>query len=214
MSLSQLFKPAKPPDDWLMLPQGDWLQAKVQKRLDTWLPRLLGDNLLKVGSLSRALDTEKAAMSSTIQINRVPAEAVDLLSKTHEIPISCTSIDLAISALTLDFTRKPHTTIRELHRVLVPDGHLILVNFNPWSFWGLGKLVAGITGRVPWNASFYSPSRINDWLYLLGFDLLDYEFFAHGPPFSWGKHAKFQLLGEYFPKTGAVVMMLLRKNTV
>lgn len=214
MSLARLFKPAKPPDDWRMLPQGEWLQGKVQGQLDAWLPRLLGDNLLKVGSLSRMLNTEQASMSETFRINRVPDTAIDVLSKTHEMPIQSNSMDLAISALTLDFTRKPHTTIRELHRVMVPDGHLIMVNFNPWSFWGVGKLVAGITGRVPWNASFYSPSRINDWLYLLGFDLIDYEFFAHGPPFSWGKHPKFEALGEYFPKLGGVVMMLLRKNTV
>jgi len=36
---------------------------------------------------------------------------------------------------TLEFTNDPHQVLREVDRVLIPEGHVVILAFNPWSLW-------------------------------------------------------------------------------
>ena len=64
----------------------------------------------------------------------------------------------------------PHGIQREVDRILVPDGHIIVLGFNPWSFWGVRRWFMSLRRGIPWCCHFISPTRMKDWLSLLGFD--------------------------------------------
>jgi SAM-dependent methyltransferase len=85
------------------------------------------------------------------------------------LPIASDSVDVVLLFHTMDFYHDPHQTLREVERVLIPEGRVIIVGFNPWSLWGLRRLFSGRSGRPPWNGRFISIHRIHDWLSLLGF---------------------------------------------
>ena len=68
----------------------------------------------------------------------------------------------------LDLAEAPHQVLREAHRVLTPEGYLILSGFNPWSAAGLLKLMRRRKG-MPWSPGWLAPGRVKDWLALLGF---------------------------------------------
>ncbi|MHB1951860.1 MAG: SAM-dependent methyltransferase, partial [Acidiferrobacteraceae bacterium] len=63
----------------------------------------------------------------------------------------------------------PHQVLRETHRVLVPEGHAVILGFNPLSLWGVQRIFSRGRG-VPWSAQFIRLMRIRDWLALLDFE--------------------------------------------
>ena len=50
-------------------------------------------------------------------------------------------------------------------------GHLVIVGFNPISFWGMWQSVAKFRGGAPWNGQYIRPGRLMDWLNLLNFEI-------------------------------------------
>ena len=52
----------------------------------------------------------------------------------------------------LEFADEPHQVLREVERVLVPEGHLVITGFNPASLWGL-RQAAGALRRFAVSAA-------------------------------------------------------------
>ena len=84
----------------------------------------------------------------------------------------------------------PHDTLREVERVLVPEGRVLIVGFNPASLWGLRQQVghlrrsAGLGGTpyLPRAGEFIGHRRVRDWLRLLGFEAERGRFGCWRPP--------------------------------
>ena len=62
-----------------------------------------------------------------------PWGEVHLRAKCHELPIATQSIDLVLLPHVLEFAEEPHAVLREVDRVMMPEGRLVIVGFNPWS---------------------------------------------------------------------------------
>ena len=78
--------------------------------------------------------------------------------------------------------------MREIHRILTPQGHLVLIGFNPFSLFGLGQLGLKLSGVRLWKS--WSPingARLKDWLHLLGFEIISYDTVCHIPELGSGK---------------------------
>ena len=100
----------------------------------------------------------------------------------------------------LEFSENPHQVLREVERVLRPEGSLIISGFNPRSLWGFKKSVGrmkkslgglrrvqGSNQDYPWNGNFIALPRIKDWLALLSFEVAGGRFAAYAPPFQQTK---------------------------
>ena len=96
------------------------------------------------------------------------------------LPFAANCLDLIVLAHPLELSEHPHEVLREASRVLVGNGHLLLVGFNPWSWYGLYRLLA--VGRFPWNQHFYGLRRVRDWLAVLNFRTEDCRYAAFRPP--------------------------------
>lgn len=102
-----------------------------------------------------------------------------------ELPFETGSLDLVVMPHVLEFSEHPHHILREVERVLRPEGTVIISGFNPMSLWGLRRLL-GSKGGYPWNGHFIALTRMKDWLALLGFEVVDGRFAGYAPPFQQG----------------------------
>ena len=73
-----------------------------------------------------------------------------------------------VRSLALEVARDPHLTLREVERVLVPEGRVVICGFNPNSLWGLSKSCKRGFSQV---GDFIGQRRLRDWLQLLSFEV-------------------------------------------
>lgn len=112
----------------------------------------------------------------------LPAGAA-LVTHAAALPFPESSIDMLVLPHTLELSADPHAVLREVERVLRPDGRLIVSGLNPASLWGWRQYRAracaqlGLTHArwarpyLPQAGAFIGPWRLKDWLELLNFDI-------------------------------------------
>lgn len=104
------------------------------------------------------------------------------------LPFPERSLDLVVLPHTLELNVDPHATLREVDRVLVPDGRVVICGLNPASLWGLRQRRANLTRRLgigepylPDTGEFIGYWRMRDWLRLLGFEVESSRFGCYRP---------------------------------
>lgn len=138
------------------------------------------------------------------------ASAMPFADKTH---------DLIVLPHTLDFCEDPHGVLREINHILVPQGCVVITGFNGLSIWGAIRLMMKGTDRAPWNGRFQIVRRVQDWLSLLGFELVGAAMMAYQPPLQndqWrSKLAFIDTIGaRWWPGLGAVYVIVGRKKEI
>jgi SAM-dependent methyltransferase len=141
-----------------------------------------------------------------------PATGPDLSRDCHELPLATQSIDLVVLPHVLEFAAEPHAILREVDRVMMPEGRLVIVGFNPWSLWGLRSALGFSRDEYPWNGRFLSLLRVKDWLALLGFDVTPGRLIGYAPPFDRavgaGRFGFMEPAGDRWWAVGGAVYML------
>ncbi len=126
-------------------------------------------------------------------IAREPRRTVTLCCSFDALPFPSGTIDLAVLPHTLESARDPHATLAEVDRVLVPEGRVVIIGFNPASLWGLrqwigwGERLAADHGEAFGQAhvaEFLGYRRVRDWLRLLSFDIEGGRFGLWRPPLA------------------------------
>lgn len=120
-------------------------------------------------------------------------DAVSLLANNEAMPWQTDSIDAFVLPHVLEVCDDPHQLLRELDRCLIPEGHLIILGFNPYGTWGLRRLLSGRRSGVPWDLRFTSLPRLNDWLSLLGYAMVQTEYFF--PKLPWQRAGRSERTG-------------------
>jgi SAM-dependent methyltransferase len=205
---------------WLKHSYGRLLESAVRVELARILPNLFGYHLLQLG----AWDGENLLEGSRIQ-HRVIVGACtdadtscrDLVADIDTLPIATDSVDVVLLPHALEFNDSPHDVLREVERVLVPEGHVVIVVFNPLSLWGLARLWLGRRRRAPWNGRFFTATRVKDWLALLGFDVVLSQSIFFRPPLRHEpmlQRLQFleRLGARWWPLLGAVTVLVGRKR--
>ena len=150
------------------------------------LPNLFGYYVVQVGRLGRfdLLGQSRILQRLVVELDGDPAatQYPAACGSATALPVDSHSVDVVVMPHILEFEAHPHEALREALRVLVPEGHLVLCGFNPWSLLGLRQLL-GPRRAMPWSGHFLGLSRIKDWLALLGFDVLALESCFFRPPF-------------------------------
>lgn len=98
-----------------------------------------------------------------------PASGVGTVhGEPSALPFGTASVDLLILPHVLEFEEDPHQVLREVERVLKPEGRLFVISFNPLSLHGLIQYFPRRNSF--WHFNFIPHHRILDWMYLLKFD--------------------------------------------
>lgn len=166
-------------DNWLDSPQGHYVMAWEQARIDVMVADLFGYNALQLG-----LPKFDLLAQNRIPLRQLAGEsgAVDVLCDLRELPFSANSIDLVVMPHILEFHDDPHQILREVERVLIPDGQLLITGFNPHSLWGLRRRLPNRPDAFPMNGDYISVLRLRDWLQLLSFEVDRGNFGCYAPP--------------------------------
>ena len=102
----------------------------------------------------------------------------DLVAEGAALPFEAGSLDLVVMPHTLELCQDPHATLREVERVLVPEGHVVITGMNPVSLWGWHQRRVALYQRLGWGdqhraviGDLIGYWRLRDWLRLLGFEV-------------------------------------------
>lgn len=195
--------------DWFQTPLGQYVLEKERAYLDEVTPDIFGFHAVQLGLPAVDLLRENRI---THRMRVAAAGEPDVFARCHELPFSTQSIDLVLLPHVLEFAEEPHAILREVDRVMMPEGHLVILGFNPWSLWGLRSALGFSREEYPWNGRFVSLLRVKDWLALLGFEVSAGRLIAYAPPFDSEKlRRRFGFMepaGDRWWAVGGAVYML------
>ena len=135
-------------------PVGRRLHHQITRELGTQLERLFGYHTLFLG-VPPTVSVEELAHSQTKLIATPDGARVEgaqtVISFDESLPFDTESIDTVVVFHGFEVCEEPHQALREVHRVLVPNGNLIIVGFNPESIFGLGWLINRFVFPSKWG---------------------------------------------------------------
>lgn len=214
-----------PPDslarlrDWYCTPLGQALEAVELLMVRETLANLFGFHMMLVSPPWRDSPLDHSRIRHRVVMAATTGSQVGLAAHPQAFPVTADSLDLVVLPHTLEFVGQPHEVLREVDRVLIPEGHVVVLGFNPYGLWGVWRLLYGWRKRLPWSGRFFSQARIRDWLALLGFDTLSCRPLFFRPPLQ-GRQTlvRLQVL-ERLPQRGwplpaAAYVLLARKRVV
>jgi len=169
--------------EWFATPQGSYVLSREQQFFDRTVGDIFGFNALQLG-LPDYDFLCSSRMPLRFSAGNQPGNTVR--SICTELPFDSDSLDLVVLPHVLEFSEHPHQVLREVARVLMPEGNLIISGFNPRSLWGLRR-VLGNKQDYPWNGHFIALPRLKDWLALLALEVAAGRFAAYAPPFRQTK---------------------------
>lgn len=211
-----------PTPQWLGTPLGERVHALERKLLTEALSQVFGWQMLQIGhwGSSEALladaRTQRTAVLARDTIN-TPSEPrmLRICSRTDALAIASDSIDAVLLPHTLEYEPDPHELLREVERILLGDGHVIVLGFRPLSGWGCRHLLAS-AGFPPGAERLIGERRLRDWLKLLGFEVVDARRYLFTWP--WGAAAPriqrfLETVGEQlWPLFAGAYLMKARKR--
>jgi len=166
---------------WFSTPLGQYFLAFERRYYDGVVADIFGYNALQFGLPEIDL----------LESSRIPSRwcigaqgPIAMKADFRDLPIAANSIDLVVLPHVLEFSSDPHQILREVVRVLVPEGQVVISGFNPWSLLGMKRLLRRTRHQLPWTGRFINLPRIKDWLSLLSFDIVGGRMGGYAPPFS------------------------------
>jgi len=166
---------------WLTTEAGRYVLEWELAQFDAAVEDVFGYRAVQLGLPAvDCLRQNRIAFRFTAAIEHGAAVTADPL----QLPFSSNSLDLVVMPHVLESHTEPHHVLREVERVLVPEGQVVISGFNTLSLWGLRQLFAGRSSGAPWDGKFIGLLRLKDWLKLLGFELNGGVFGCYAPPFA------------------------------
>lgn len=203
--------------DWYATSAGQSTLARVQGIVTGMTADIFGYHALETGVLvGQRSFLQESRIASQFSLGVVPGEKASVVGTPENLPFAFSNIDLVIASHVLDCTRHPHQVLREIERVLVPEGHCILIGFNPFSFRGLGQLRHWHKPETM-DCRFYSTFRVREWLNVLGFEVCETVFAGFCPVFGGNylfQHTRWldRLGGKFRLMTGNVYIIHAQKK--
>jgi SAM-dependent methyltransferase len=178
---------------WLETPPGQYLLDWERGRFDSAVADVFGYHALQLGLPAlpglqnnrmphRWLATHAQTTPSAVGV--APTLACDFAA----LPFSENSLDLLLLPHALELSPDPHATLREVERVLVPEGRVVISGLNPLSLWGLRRSRTRLLHRLgigdndlPEVGDAIGYWRLRDWLRLLSFEVESVQFGCYRP---------------------------------
>ncbi|MBS0396116.1 MAG: methyltransferase domain-containing protein [Proteobacteria bacterium] len=173
--------PEVPLDAWWRGPFGRRLIAAEREQLKAALEDVFGTTCIQVGRWGPPDAFLPLARTTRAGLVADPGSRGDLLCHPSALALQSQSVDAVILPHTLEFEPDPHEVLREVERVLVGEGHVLILGLEPVSAWAVRHYFAR-RGFPPGRAHLLSRGRLRDWLRLLGFDVLAVRRFVHVLP--------------------------------
>lgn len=227
--------------DWLTTPPGAYLLAWENAQFNDAVSNIFGYHALQLGLpeldalqanrmphqwlSSQALTGFGAdtGRETTIKASSSRPRAA-LVTDSCALPFAENSLDLVVLPHTLEQSHDPHASLREVERVLVPEGRVVISGLNPASLWGMRQSRGHFYRRLGYDDMFLPESgefigywRLRDWLRLLSFEVESARFGCYRPALTNEKWlARFDWMDQagkrWWPIFGAVYFVVAVKR--
>jgi len=212
---------------WFETPPGRYLLAWEKEQFDHAVADIFGFHALQLGLPELDALTANRMPRRWLALSEAPAAGKPkhaLVTDFAALPFEESSLDLVVLPHSLELNVDPHATLREVERVLVPEGKVVICCLNPASLWGLRQRRAHMYRKLgfgelflPAEGEFIGYWRLRDWLRLLSFEVESSSFGCWRPAFQtdrwlsrfdWIEHA-----GErWWPIFGAAYFLVAVKR--
>lgn len=175
-------------ESWYQRDRGQYLLETVRTQLESILDTSFGYHLLQIGPMRAQPLFETSRINHRVYCSGSAGGEVGLVAAAEELPLESDSVDALIALHCLDFSEHPHQTLREMQRVVTPQGKLIIIGFNPYSLLGATARLTRLTGSALWRRQQpLSSHRLSDWLHLLGCQIESQHMLYTVPPVGGGR---------------------------
>lgn len=201
-------------NNWFDTPLGRHIITREEQLYAKHVVDLFGFNALQLGMLEMDL----LKQSRIPHLCHVEAKKGDVLSESEYLPFAEDSVDLVCLPHLLEFCDDPHQTLREVERILVPEGHVILTGFSLFRTWWMRRHFSR-SHEYPWCGRTLSIKRIKDWLALLGLEYVEGGRDVFVLPINEEKWIQRQQglagkLKQYCPMVGNIYYIVAKKRVV
>ncbi len=209
-------------DLWYRSTLGSFLIEAERVELDRCLESYFGAHLLQLGGPSEKFLFEKSPILHRVRLSPEYASAFRgpcVQGLVNQLPFLPESIDVILLPHVLEFISNPEELLCQCNSVLAPEGHLLILGFNPYSLWGLAKYGLHHRQSLPWRGHFRSAITICHCLMKQGFEIEKESSLFFRPPLSnyrWlQKMFVLEVFGRLFwGKCGAIYIIIAKKRVI
>lgn len=156
-------------------PQGKLLLEKEKEYLARSITVSYKQTILQIGSLGWEDEFIDCSLYQNYIILDAKgegcAEAIKVCAKSFKLPIQSESVDLVLLPHLVEFDINRFQTMREIERILKPEGEVVIINLNPLNIWVRMQFLWDKKMSNTWNGHFILRTRLADWLKLLNFEI-------------------------------------------
>lgn len=147
---------------WYFTDEGQRFQADLTSALSPTIERTFGYNAVQL-----SVHTPDILAASPIN-NTLKAchSDANVICDCSALPFHSESMDLLVLCHSLECSDDPHAVLREVERVLVGEGSLIIIGLTPYSM----SYATNRLKEIRQPLSRYSNRRVTEWLDVLGFE--------------------------------------------
>ena len=212
---------------WFETPPGRYLLEWERTEFERAVADIFGYHAVQLGLpgldalAANRMPHRWLALASSAEIGDSRAS---LVTNFAALPFEENSVDLVVLPHSLELSVDPHATLREVERVLMPEGKLVICCLNPASLWGLRQRRAHLYRRLGFGELFLPDAgeflgywRLRDWLRLLSFEVESSSFGCWRPALAteqWlSRFEWMDRLGDrWWPIFGAVYFLVAVKR--
>jgi SAM-dependent methyltransferase len=203
---------------WYQSPLGQLFGNTEARLLAGLLPALFGYHSVALGISNGTELLAASPISHRWYLDGVlppSGGSLDLLADPDQLPLATAAVDVVVVSHLLEYVPEPQAVLREIDRVLIPEGHVLILGFNPWSLWGAWYGLR--LGQLPRGARLLGVWQLRGWLARLGLEPLAIHYGCYRPPLRQigllARLAWLERLGaRWWPQAGGAYVLLARKR--
>ncbi len=156
----------RPLQHWIGSPSGRSLLQREMEWNRTELAHIYGMHLMQLGLAKEnfAEQAKEVHHPFVMDIGCHDEQSWSVVEgEDVALPIATESLSAVILPHVLEFSTDPHQVLREVTRVLVEDGEVLIYGFSPWSYFRLRSRTL--------KGHYLSQRTVVDWLTLLGYEI-------------------------------------------
>ncbi|GFO71251.1 hypothetical protein BJAS_P0589 [Bathymodiolus japonicus methanotrophic gill symbiont] len=161
--------------EWFTTPKGQILQQQETAFLKRSITVSCKQVIVQIGALGWENDFIDCSLYEQFYVmddEQSPWYGSKLLrATTVGLPFKTASVDMVILPHLLEFDQHKHQVLREVERILKPEGKLTIISFNPWNIYINLQYMRRREKNTPWFPGLVSRTRIEGWLRLLNFEV-------------------------------------------
>ena len=168
-----------------------WLMPSKRRLIDyvnEQSPNEVLDFGMGRGAWWKHIDENKVSLTgvdtSEVMVKHAKSQYPDkriLLSKSNRLPLADATFDMVVLAHVLSVVKNPTGILNEAHRVLKPNGTLVIINHDSTNF----KFIDGLMGLFSGFVRVKLPFFIQDYIHHSKWRCIEMKAFGRFSYFNW-----------------------------